>query len=398
MVMTGAVGLVGMALVRAVEVGASITSVPTNGTIYFTRILNLGSQGSPRQTGCDVQKASDEHQGGVLAVGQPQAVASTQGADGIQFLASSDLVLAGQPSGEVTEIDPSKASVVARVSITPATAAVGRPISDTATISRLAENPAQIPTTDTVSFQVVSSCPATPNTPPVAGTVLFDLGSFPVTITAQGAGYVGTAAANPASLPVPASAGTYYWNVSFSGDAYNAPISNQCGEPVVLGPTTPTITTTPSPGGAVGTTLTDTATISGLFDPVSSDQVDFSLYSNSSCSAGALVQDLGSVSLGSPNNGVWTVQSPGGDKPSVAQTYYWGVTFTPAEDPNNPSATVCGEPVTLTSAGGVLGASTGSTPTTGAGLLIPGILASLFLLLGGFVLSMGLRLRRRASV
>ncbi len=77
MVMTGAVGLVGMALVRAVEVGASITSVPTNGTIYFTRILNLGSQGSPRQTGCDVQKASDEHQGGVLAVGQPQAVAST---------------------------------------------------------------------------------------------------------------------------------------------------------------------------------------------------------------------------------------------------------------------------------------------------------------------------------
>ena len=186
--------------------------------------------------------------------------------------------------------------------------------------------------------------------------------------------------------------------MSFSGDAHDAPISNHGREPVVLGPTTATIAATPSPGGAVGTTLTGTATISGLFNPVSSDQVDFSLYIDSSCSAGALVQDLGSVGLGSPSNGVWTVQSPGGAKPSVAQTYYWGVTFTPAEDPNNPSATVCGEPVTLTSAGGVLGASTGSTPTTGAGLLVPGLLASLFLLLGGFVLSIGPRLRRRASV
>ena len=314
----------------------------------------------------------------------------------VMFLGSANDAQVTSTCGEPVVVEPNTEDPLTTQQ-TPATAAVGTPISDTATISGLAENPAQIPTTDTVSFQVVTSCPATPNTAPPAGTVLFDLGFFPVTITAQGASYVGTAVANPASLPVPASAGTYYWNVSFSGDAYNAPISDQCGEPVVLGPTTPTITTTPGPGGAVGTTLTDTATISGLFNPVSSDRVDFSLYSDSSCSAGALVQDLGSVALGSPSNGVWTVQSPGGVKPSVAQTYYWGVTFTPAEDPNNPSATVCGEPVTLTSGGGVLGASTGSTPTTGAGLLIPGILASLFLLLGGFVLSMGLRLRRRAA-
>ena len=53
-----------MALVGAVEVGASITSLPTNGTIHCTCFLNLGSQGSSRQTGSDVQKASDEHQGG----------------------------------------------------------------------------------------------------------------------------------------------------------------------------------------------------------------------------------------------------------------------------------------------------------------------------------------------
>jgi hypothetical protein len=315
----------------------------------------------------------------------------------VSFLGSANDAQVTSTCGEPLVVEPNTEEPLTTQQ-TPATAAVGTPISDTATISRLAENPAQVPTTDTMTFQVVSSCPATPNTAPAAGTVLFNLGSFPVTITAQGTGYVGTAATNPPSLPVPSAAGTYYWNVSFSGDAYNAPVSNQCGEPVVLGPTTATITTTPSPGGAVGTTLTDTASLSGLFDPASSDRVDFSLFSDSSCSAGALVQDLGSVSLGSPSNGVWTVQSPGGAKPSVAQTYYWGVTFTPAEDANNPGTTVCGEPVTLTSAGGVLGASTGSTPTTGAGLLVPGILASLLLLLGGFVLSLGLRLRRRATV
>ena len=199
MAMTGAVGLEGMAPVGAVEVGASITSLPTDGTIYFTCFLNLGSHGSSRQTGSDVQKASDEHHGGVLTVGQPQAVANTQGADGLQLLASSDLVLAGQQSAGVTEIDPSNASVVTRVSTTPATEAVRTPISDTATISRLAEDSAQIPCTDTVSFQMVFGCPATPNTAPGAGTVLFDLGSFLLTITAQGAAYVGTAVGDPAS-------------------------------------------------------------------------------------------------------------------------------------------------------------------------------------------------------
>ncbi len=314
----------------------------------------------------------------------------------VSFLGSANDAPVTSTCGEPLVVEPNTEDPLTTQQ-SPAAAAVGTPISDTATISRLAEDPAQVPTTDTVSFQVVSSCPATPNTAPAAGSVLFNLGSFPVTITAQGGGYVGQAVANPSPLPVPTSAGTYYWNVSFSGDAYNAPIFNQCGEPVVLGPTTPTITTTPSPGGAVGTTLTDTAALSGLFDPAGADRVDFSLFSDSSCSAGALVQDLGSVALGSPNMGVWTVQSPGGVKPSVAQTYYWGVTFTPAEDPNNPSAVVCGEPVTITSAGGILGASTGSTPSTGAGLLVPGILASLFLLLGGFVLSLGLRLRRRAT-
>jgi hypothetical protein len=75
----------------------------------------------------------------------------------------------------------------------------------------------------------------------------------------------------------------------------------------------------------------------------------------------------------------------------------WG-RLTSAEDVNNPALPSAVNRSPFTAAGGVLWASTGSTPTTGAGLLVPGILASLLLLLGGFVLSLGLRLRRRATV
>jgi hypothetical protein len=144
-------------------------------------------------------------------------------------------------------------------------------------------------------------------TAPAAETAPFNLGSFPVTIAPQETGYVGKAV-------------LYHWAVSFGGDAYKPPVSNQCGERVVLGPTTLTITTSSRPGGSVGTTITDTATISGRFDPMNSGRVDFSLFSDSSCSARALVQDLGSASLGAPENWVGAVQDAEGAKPSVAQT------------------------------------------------------------------------------
>ncbi len=175
-------------------------------------------------------------------------------------------------------------------------------------------------------------------------------------------------------------------------------------------PNTPTLTTVPSAGGPVGTVLSDTAQVTGITSPGTSDNVSFALYSNSACTA--LADNLGNASLTGPatTNGVatWTASSPGsGYAPSVAGTYYWGATFNSVNDSANLSSSLlCGEPVTITASGGTLGAHTtptpppagavkaASTPTpnTGAGLFLPGLLAALALLFGGLLLLAGVRL------
>lgn len=179
---------------------------------------------------------------------------------------------------------------------------------------------------------------------------------------------------------------------------------------------TPTVTTIPSAGGPVGTALSDTAHVTGITSPLTTDNVNFALYSDSSCST--LVDNLGKVSVIGPTttNGVatWTASSPGtGFSPTVAGTYYWGVTFNASNDPANLSSSMlCGEPVTITPASGTLGAHTTPTPTpagavkaastpapnTGAALFLPGLLAALALLFGGLLLMTGVRIRRNPGL
>ena len=48
--------------------------------------------------------------------------------------------------------------------------------------------------------------------------------------------------------------GTYHWVATYNGDANNTTVSSGCGdEPVTIAQATPTIATTPSAGGPVGT-------------------------------------------------------------------------------------------------------------------------------------------------
>ena len=70
------------------------------------------------------------------------------------------------------------------------------------------------------------------------------------------------------SLPfTPTTVGIYNWVATYGGDA-NKPVSSACGdEPVTIDPATPTIATDPSAGGVVGTSISDTATISGGVNP-----------------------------------------------------------------------------------------------------------------------------------
>ncbi|MGA9775371.1 MAG: hypothetical protein WBU92_05560 [Candidatus Dormiibacterota bacterium] len=277
----------------------------------------------------------------------------------------------------------------------PTTAVVGSALTDLATITGLYQPAAG----DTVSFALYSdnSC----------HTLVANLGSSLLGTSVLVNGVPTWKVISPGTGYAPTLVGTYYWKVAFKAvsDPYNLSVTLPCGEPTVLTQTDPSISTTPSAGGPVGTKLSDTATITGLYSPLSGDLVDFALYSGTStngCPASGLVSDLGTVSLSGPTlvGGVptWTAASPGtGFAPTTAGTYYWKVTFKSVSDPNNPTVIFCGEQVTITSttSGGVLGASTTSVPGAGADLLGPGLLASLALLLGALSLTVGMRLRRR---
>ncbi len=79
--------------------------------------------------------------------------------------------------------------------------------------------------------------------------------------------------------------GTYSWVATYNGDANNTTVSSGCqAEPVTITQATPTITTMPSPGGPVGISISDTATVSGGFNPTGT--VTFQLFppSDTTCS------------------------------------------------------------------------------------------------------------------
>ncbi len=67
----------------------------------------------------------------------------------------------------------------------------------------------------------------------------------------------------------PGLAGTYHWVATYNGDANNATVSSACAdEPVVIGvESSAVITTVPSPGVVVGGSISDTATVTGGFNP-----------------------------------------------------------------------------------------------------------------------------------
>ncbi|TME58842.1 MAG: hypothetical protein E6I58_00965 [Chloroflexi bacterium] len=73
-------------------------------------------------------------------------------------------------------------------------------------------------------------------------------------------------------------AGTYHWTASYvSSDVNNTSVASACAdEPVVVGPASPAISTTPSAGGTVGVTLNDSANLTGGFNPMG--KITFNLY------------------------------------------------------------------------------------------------------------------------
>jgi hypothetical protein len=137
--------------------------------------------------------------------------------------------------------------------------------------------------------------------------------------------------------------GTYHWVATYSGDANNTTVSSACAdEPVTIGQATPTIATTPSAGGPIGTSITDTATVSGGVNPTG--DVTFSLFppGNTDCAAPPVFTSTNPLSGGSATSDSFTTVGVG--------TYHWVATYD--GDTNNITASSgCqAEPVTIAGA------------------------------------------------
>ena len=116
--------------------------------------------------------------------------------------------------------------------------------------------------------------------------------------------------------------GTEYWVATFNGDTNNAAVSSGTASETV---NVDTITTSQAPAIAyVGESISDTATITGLVSPSSSDTVTFNLYNNSTAS-GTPLYTSSPVTV-SISGSTATATSPGYTTTGVG-TEYWVATF-----------------------------------------------------------------------
>ncbi len=200
----------------------------------------------------------------------------------------------------------------------------GTPVSDTATLSGTNTSKA----TGTVEYSVYSDAKCT-KLVTSAGAVSVSGGKVP--------------ASNAETLPP----GTYYWQVSYSGDANNLGSKSTCCSEIetVLKPKPkPTQISTSLSGGsqsgpkitvAEGTAVSDSATLSGTNAATATGTVEYRVYSNTNCTK--LVTSAGVVSVS------------GGKVPaSNAETlppgaYYWQVSYSGDTSNLGSKSTCCSE-------------------------------------------------------
>ncbi len=135
--------------------------------------------------------------------------------------------------------------------------------------------------------------------------------------------------------------GTYHWVATYNGDDNNAAVSSACAdEPVTIGQATPTIATTPSAGGPLGTSISDTAAVSGGDNPTGN--VTFTLFppGNTTCTEPPVFTSPDHpLSGGSATSGSFTTAAVG--------TYHWVATYNGDADNITVSSGCTDEPVII---------------------------------------------------
>ncbi len=192
-------------------------------------------------------------------------------------------------------------------------------------------------------------------------------------------------AINTASVPVhgngayasptvtPTAIGTYNWRVSYSGDANNNPAGpTACGsESVNVNQATPSISTTASGSVAVGGNISDSATLSGGFNPTGT--VTFKLYGpgDTTCSTAIATSTATVNGNGTYHSAVFTTGAVG--------TYNWTASYGGDADNAAAGPTACGdESVT------VIKASPSITTTASGTVPAGGKISDTATLSGGF--------------
>jgi hypothetical protein len=194
-------------------------------------------------------------------------------------------------------------------------------------------------TTGSIGASVHDSASLTGATSDAGGTVTFTVYSDDqCTLNARDAGTknVTNGVVPDSDALVFNSAGTFYWQAVYSGDFNNNGATSACqSEILVIAKTTPTITTTAT-NADVGGSISDTAHISGLSNPIDGT-ISFTLYSDAACAND--VFSSGSTPAVVDHNGDYV---SGSFSPQNAGDYFWRA-FYSGDDNNTAVSTACGD-------------------------------------------------------
>ena len=171
------------------------------------------------------------------------------------------------------------------------------------------------------------------------------------TVTVSGDGSYSTTNTSPANM-----AGTWNWTAMYSGDSNNLGSSSACGqETVSVAEASPTLTTAPSSGGAVGSAvLNDTGTLSGGYEP--SGSITFNLYnpSQTGCTGTPAYTQTVTVS----GDGSYSTANTA--TATTAGTWSWTATYTGDSNNLGASSACAQETVSVTSSSLPQGSCEGS--------------------------------------